>query len=122
MAKGDIRIEGLADVLKQLDATPAALVAALTPVIEKHTKAMEARALSDVPVASGLLKSSIKSEVEAKPEKGWVFGRVGASAPHAHLVEFGTVSAPAQPFLTPAAESVRAGLESDAKAAIEALK
>ena len=33
--------------------------------------------------------------------------RIAATARHAHLVEFGTVSAPAQPFMTPAFQAMK---------------
>lgn len=121
MATQDIRIEGLGKLLKELNATPAEILDAITPVVERHTKAAEQKALSLVPVKSGLLKRSIASEVKTKPGR-WVFGRVAASAPHAHLLEYGTVRASARPFLRPALEAVRSAFKSDAKSALEKLK
>ena len=118
MAKQDIRIEGLDEALKGIEAYEKEVLARVAEVTERRTKAIFDKAMSNVPVGpTGNLKSSGKMEVEATDR--WVFGRVGFSAPHAHLLEFGTVNAPAHPFLTPAFESEARGYEADVKAAIE---
>jgi HK97 gp10 family phage protein len=116
MAKSDIQIEGLDGVLKQLDGAPKDALARLRPVVEKHTQAMFTKATADVPVRDGILKGSIKAEIAEGAV--WVFGRVRAAAPHAHLIEYGTVRAPEQPFLRPAYEAVKAAFQNDATKAL----
>jgi HK97 gp10 family phage protein len=115
----DIKISGMKEVLKAIDATPAKILAALKPVVTKHTAALEGKARQNAPVADGELSGSIKSQVVEGD--GYVFGRVTASAPHAIHVEYGTVATRAQPFLRPALQQDKASFQADAAAAIKAL-
>jgi HK97 gp10 family phage protein len=54
------------------------------------------------PVDTGALRASIRVE----GTEGSRRRRVVAGAPHARFVEYGTVTNPAQPFMTPAAEAI----------------
>lgn len=72
--------------------------------IYRHNKAMQpafdlARRL--VPVDTGYLKSTIRTEADAEE------GRLIADADYAGYVEFGTSRMAAQPYLRPAAELVK---------------
>lgn len=116
--KSDIKLVGMKEVLRGLDVYEKDILERAKEVTERRTKAIFDKAMQNVPVGpTGNLKNSGAMEVEATDK--WVFGRVGFSAPHAHLLEFGTVNMDAQPFLTPAYESEARGYESDIKAAIE---
>jgi HK97 gp10 family phage protein len=57
-----------------------------------------------VAVDTGALKKSLRI-VSAKPRGSTVGAQVRSLAPHAHLVEFGTVKMAAQPFLRPALDA-----------------
>ncbi|MES2494634.1 MAG: HK97-gp10 family putative phage morphogenesis protein [Pseudomonadota bacterium] len=113
-----VKIEGLADLDEALRSLPkstsrsvlrSAGVIALKPVIEA--------AREYVPVDEGDLRDSLtvttrlsrrqrrkeaKQDKEGKPTVQLYAG--AAALPHAHLVEFGTSTMPAQPFLRPAWE------------------
>jgi HK97 gp10 family phage protein len=118
MAKQDIQIIGMKEVLRGLNTYEADILERVKVVTERRTKAIFDKAMSNVPVGpTGNLKNSGRMEVESTDT--WVFGRVGFGAPHAHLLEFGTVNMDAKPFLTPAFESEARGYEADVKAAIE---
>lgn len=60
-----------------------------------------------VPVRTGLLRSAIFSRRGRKGESPYAIAGVsGKKAPHAHLVEFGTVKMSARPFWRPATEAL----------------
>ena len=102
---------------------------ALDAIIKKCAFDIEAKAKAKAPVDTGFLKSSIYVETAKestydhaggegegemlpeveRPKKHNAIVAVGAS--YGAYVEFGTVHAPAQPFLTPAAEEVRPEFE-----------
>jgi len=116
---------------KQLEKSLSKLPKALADGVERTAlregaKPIEKRAKAGVPVASGLLKRSIGISVKKNrrgENKGNLSARVGARTgfeqtdmvdgvavrknpvKYAHLVEYGTSTAPAKPFIRPAAES-----------------
>ena len=61
-----------------------------------------------MPVKTGRLRDSLVVKKD-RTRPGVVVVHVGATyaAPHAHLVEFGTVNSPARPFLRPAYDANR---------------
>lgn len=67
-----------------------------------------------VPVKTGLLRSSIHVE-----RIDHLAVQVRADADYAAYVEYGTSRAPAQPFMTPAIEAVRAGYQARIARAIK---
>jgi HK97 gp10 family phage protein len=116
----DLKLTGLRETLKGLDATPKQILEKLKPVVRKHTAALEAAARSNAPVGdSGELAGSIKAEVVEGDD--WIFGRVTADAPHAIHLEYGTVNNPAQPYLRPALQQQKGKFASDAKDAVKDL-
>ncbi len=83
------------------------ITAALRPkasaIVRKTASDIEAHAKAVVPVDTGNLKNSIQTEMEG----GGLTAVVGTGVSYAPFVEWGTHKAPAQPYLTPAAEAVR---------------
>jgi HK97 gp10 family phage protein len=65
----------------------------------------EARRL--VPVDTGALKRSLRVRNKRSRRRDAVGAEVSATAPHAHLVEFGTVKMAPQPFLRVALDANR---------------
>jgi HK97 gp10 family phage protein len=71
---------------------------ALIESLHEAADTLEGRAKQEVPVRTGTLRSSIHTEVEERrKELELVSG--GKGARHAHLVEFGTVHMPPDPFM-----------------------
>lgn len=76
------------------------------------------RAKQNVPRATGALHDSIRVIKSSRSTNGRV--RVGnRNVFYAHMVEFGTVKMPAQPFLVPAAEAERDGHQLTVKRALD---
>lgn len=73
--------------------------------VRKATFDVEARAKMVVPVDTGNLKNSIRSDFE---NDGFT-GIVSTNVEYAIYVELGTAKRPATPYMTPAAEAVRPG-------------
>jgi len=115
----DLKLTGLRETLKGLDATPKQILEKLRPVVRNHTAALEAAARSNAPVADGELVGSIKAEVAEGDD--WIFGRVTAGAPHAIHLEYGTVNNPARPYLRPALQQQKGKFAADAKDAVKDL-
>ena len=105
-----VDIEGFGELVQAMDALPG-LVAervqgdgliAVARVVRDEAKVL-------VPVRTGALRASIRTRrVAARVSGKRVAGAAarvvagGAAAPHAALVEYGTVRAPAHPYLEPA--------------------
>lgn len=70
--------------------------------LRRGAEAIESGAKSRAPVDSGDLRDSIKADRLGVGEY-----EVASDAFYAHMVEFGTTKAGAQPFLLPAAEAER---------------
>lgn len=79
-------------------------------VVADTTREIAATARATVAVDKRILKRSIRVE-RGKLERRVLAGRRGSGKAgrgfYAHMVEFGTVRTPAQPFLVPAAEAQR---------------
>lgn len=108
---------------------PALLRRAMEQTIVKTCMDIQAHAMANAPVDTGMLKSSIYTvthrgssygdgvvdeskllpEVESPPNALTAYVVVGAS--YGIYVEYGTEHGPAQPYLTPAAEFVRPQFE-----------
>lgn len=84
----------------------AQVVQRASAVVQKTAMDLEARAKQIVPVDTGLLKSSIQHQ-----RVDDLTAQVDVFAEYAGYVEFGTSRQRAQPYLIPAAESVRPGFE-----------
>lgn len=80
---------------------------ALVPLAEAGAAAYA----DDVPVLTGAIQEEVFSSV-ALTSEGWR-GRFGSTAPHAALVEFGTVDNPPDGSLRRAAEGLGADFEPD---------
>lgn len=83
--------------------------------VHKTAYDIEARAKAVVPVDTGNLKNSIRSEFSSDGLTGYV----GTSVEYAPYVEFGTRKMGARPYLTTAAETAR---DAFVRAVEEALK
>ncbi len=81
----------------------------LADAINDTAAEIEANARQGVPVGpTGNLRRSVRTVYKAEPGKLVGFVAVDRKmAPHAHLVEFGTVKMQARPFFYPAAERGR---------------
>ena len=81
-----IQIEGLDRLLKKTD--PAFLLKPLRNFFERSTRTIEAHAKEKAPVDTGLLRSSIGSEIDASTPPRW--GQVGTAVVYAPFMEYGT--------------------------------
>lgn len=102
---------GIAEARKAFAKLPEVARAAANKSVDDSRKAVVADAKARVPVLTGALKKSIGSRQDKRRAKATVF----AKAPHAHLVEFGTVHSAAKPFMLPAAEAERGNFEGRAR-------
>lgn len=111
-----VRVTGLKELRRAMQLYGQRLVQASLEAVTDATEdtVIKARFLAPVgayppgattragnPRRPGTLRDSIRGSVTATPYGAR--GTVRATAPHAHLVEFGTVRADAKPFLVPAA-------------------
>mgnify|MGYP003579448008 CR=1 FL=1 len=79
-------------------------------IVEKHTDAGVSLMKQLAPVRTGFLRDSIHKAVLPAEMQGLVASRgIEIDAPYWVYVEYGTVHMSAQPFVTPAMESVRSG-------------
>ncbi len=89
----------------------------LVSALQASAPALKSTALTEVPVKTGKLKRSISTLVDAdKLTLALTSG--GAEARHAHLVEFGTVHAHANPFMRRSIRKNRPGTLVKIKAAL----
>lgn len=89
------------DILEAVDRRKEAVFARASP-------RLAATARQEVPVHTGALMSTIGSGVSRKGDLYLVSG--GTAAPHAHLVEYGTVHMEANPFMRRTAARERRAL------------
>lgn len=75
-------------------------------LVEQTLEAVDAHAQAIVPVRTGALKASIEHHME-----GETSGVVSAGASYAAYVEYGTVRAPAQPYMHPAFDAAQPAFE-----------
>ena len=98
MRGGKAEIRGMTDLQRKLDALPEAVTAKLKKKIREGAFDIAEQAHFAAPVVSGELRRSIDIVVRNQGFDVYVV----ANAPHAHLVEFGTVKSAARPFFYPA--------------------
>jgi HK97 gp10 family phage protein len=79
-----------------------ALRPACGEIVQETLFAIETGAKLVVPVDTGALRASIESEMT-----GDTSGQVATNIDYSVYVEYGTTKAPAQPYMTPAAEAER---------------
>jgi HK97 gp10 family phage protein len=95
------QLDGVEDLRRQLDAAHEDIKAEFKTEVKASTKRLHDDALERAPVRDGGLRASAQMEFSA----GGFYGRVRFKAPHAHLLEYGTVAMSARPFLQPAVAS-----------------
>lgn len=95
--------EGIAAARKQFARLPEVVRQQINEAVDVTRKAALEGARARVPVDTGALKKSLRSTMDKRRGAA----KVTARAPHAHLVEFGTVHMDAHPFMLPAAEAER---------------
>jgi HK97 gp10 family phage protein len=81
----------------------------LTPALTEATRKVQRTAKDLAPVRSGRLRASISTKVDRKKQ----IGIVGTNVEYAPFLEFGTRKMKAQPFLNPALEINRKGIQQD---------
>jgi HK97 gp10 family phage protein len=83
----------------------------LMPEIKEATRKVQRTAKDLVPVDTGTLKRSIKTKMYSKQQSGVVYSILE----YAPYVEFGTSKQKAQPFMIPAMNINRAGINQSMK-------
>ena len=115
MARSATRIDGIDELRKTLrDVSPAEGTRIARRTVTRIAREVRDATRNRAPVDSGSLRRSIKSkrsrggpgEAEAEVYVDRSGGRSG-SGYHFHLLEWGTVKMPAQPFVTPTVEEYR---------------
>lgn len=81
----------------------------LMPAITRGTRKVQRSARDFVPVDTGILKGSIRTQLYPKQQTGVVY----TTTEYAPYVEFGTRKMPAQPFMVPAAQENQKVIEQD---------
>jgi HK97 gp10 family phage protein len=122
-----MKVEGLDQALRKVNA----MFNALDPrkvelVLLKGAKTVSKESQRRAPRREGTLKKAHKARVSKRRRKdgAGAFSAIDRKiAPHAHLVEYGTVKMKAQPFFRPAVDAtegqVKAQVEGDLKALVD---
>lgn len=100
-------IKGLSALQQQLAAMEPKVTAKLKQILLKGGQKVAEQAFQDAPYLTGELRGSI----DVRTEHEGLHVIVHADAPHAHLLEFGTVKAPARPFMLPAYKKHRRSIQ-----------
>ena len=94
----------------RIDEIKALVGKALNEAIEEYGRqVLLQRALELVPVKEGKLKASLKFTLSPEKHNGWLVSG-GAAAPHAHLVEYGTIHAKEHSFMRRGADQTKGRL------------
>jgi HK97 gp10 family phage protein len=101
-------ITGTKEAQKALESASDEIKAALIRAVEETARAVQAEARRQVPVDTGNLRSAIS--VRMKSSNAEVFVDT-VKAHYGHIVEFGSRSRPAKPFMGPAAELERSNFK-----------
>ncbi len=101
----DFSVSGLEDAIRKTRAIAKSLEKVDVEVILGSLEDMATYAREIVPVRTGRLRDSIEVSATAW---GW---SLGASAPYASYVEFGTSRQAAQPYLAPAVLAILAEMD-----------
>lgn len=113
--RGKVVIEGMTELQKKLDALPEAATAKLKQAILDGATNVAETAYVAAPVRTGRLRNSI----DVVTDNNGLDALVVVRAPHAHLLEFGTIKMAAQPFLFPAYRLERPRLKRKIKAEVK---
>ena len=98
-----IRVAGLGNIAKKLDAVGKGVRNATTEAVIEILDRMKRDAEALVPVRTGKLWKSIDYTVNQAPMNiGPITGELYANTDYAHFVEFGTSRMMARPFIRPA--------------------
>ena len=108
-----MKIRGTKEVTANLKKAAEAIEVAVGDAVRKAAMEVERNAKINCPVDTGVLRSSIGAE-EITP----LLFEVGTNVEYAAFVEFGTSRMAAQPYLEPAAETVRAKYPDIVKAGV----
>jgi len=100
---GSFKVQGATELTKKLQALPEAANKGARAATKAETEAVADDMRRGVPRDTGKLQESIQAEFDPKT----ISGKAVATAPHAQIVENGTVRQRAQPFAQPAAERSR---------------
>lgn len=122
-----MQVEGLDKALKKVNAMFHALdPLKVEKVLLKGAKTVSAESKRRAPEREGTLKKAHKARVSRRRRKdgAGAFSAIDRKiAPHAHLVEYGTVKTQANPFFRPAVDAteaqVKAQVEGDSKALVD---
>jgi len=108
MAKFRFRLKNVAEVDRQIDRAIRRLDHdQVGPLARQGAEVMANEARSRVPRDSGLLHDSIHTKRQGVDDPPvWLAAVERRQAPHAHLIELGTVNMQPQPFWRPAFDSV----------------
>lgn len=114
-----MKLDGLQALAKRLEAIDKKVAKkAIKAAINQATKILTKEVKARVPVDTGLLRRSIGRKVKTYRQSGLVIGIVGPRAnivgddgdkpsKYGSLVEFGTSTSPARPFLRPAFDAAK---------------
>lgn len=106
-----VEIEGLEEVARRIKSVLSPLEGPdVTAVLLRGAKIIRDEARRRAPVYTGTLKRSIKARRGKRRAKYYATAYAAADrkiAPHAHLVEYGTVKMNAKPYWRPAVDATR---------------
>jgi len=95
-----IKVEGLAELQKTLQKFPKDWAKIATQALKPGMAVLESGAKKEAPVDTGVLRSSIGSEI-VRGSGSEVIGKVGSSVKYASFQEYGTRYQPGKPYLRP---------------------
>jgi HK97 gp10 family phage protein len=99
-----------------------ALEVALQTAMQETAAEAKAEAQALAPVDTGLLRSSIYADVDARGGSARRTLVIGADAPYSAYVELGTGRQRAQPFIRPAVDRIAPRLTETLRAAIRSIR
>lgn len=99
-----------------------ALDDAVQDAMQATAEAAKQAAQDRAPVDTGLLRSSVYADVDARGGSGRRTLVIGADAPYAAYVELGTSRQQAQPFIRPAIDQEAPKLTERLKAAVRSIR
>lgn len=107
-AQKALRFEGLEEIERRLSAViDRTTGAAAKEVYLKAGLKLRDKARELAPIKTGALRKSIFAARGDENKQNVLVGVNYKIAPHAHLIEYGTVRAPAHPFLRPAVSATK---------------
>lgn len=104
---GGVKLSGFGGLDRKLKKLPEDIAKkALKKAVRAGGQVILDDASRRVPVRTGRLKKSLRVKVRKSSRHGAI-AKIGTNAPHAHLLEFGTVRMGARPYMRPAFDSKR---------------